>query len=685
MTVGALAVPAAAQAPPVDTSHTLNAVVVTADRARTPLSGSIASVTRLSSADLARAPRATLADLLRRAPGFTVIDFDGLGFDPQLMVRGFYGGGEAEYVAVMVDGRAVSQLHTGLVAWDVLPPVTSIESIEVVRGSASPLYGDAAVGGVINVLTHAAKSGARMALSGGAFGTASASFDGSFGSRFGIGGGVDRTDGFRAHSRRTSTRARVNHALVENNATRVNLTGRAHWREFDEPGPLLASLMDADRRSSDPLFRFDHTTDQSQSVGLDAERRTESGRRLSASIGGEHRQTNAIRTLALAPGFGDTKLRKARTLRASGEAQIEIGQTLFPWTDSFLFGFAGSYGTLDSRYYDVAGGPRVAYAAASGEAGAQREHGNDSRLAGAMHAQYTVLPTDALRISVGGRLDGWHDESQPSAPSTLRSTGETRSAFSPRAGVNLRYMEGERSSGNVYATVSRSFKAATLDQLYDLRAIPVPFEPFEVRTSNGLLEPQSGTNLEAGVYQNFGLGSSTRASASLSAYRMDMKNELDFDVAQFKYVNIGRSRHRGIEAGANVERGGASLFATYTLQDAVSKSGDNAGKHLKAIPLHTISAGASAMMANRVDLSVLAANMREMYLDDANSTRLPNYTRIDARAGVRVRGLDLFADVRNVLDTRYSSSGFLDPAGTGEAYYYPAAGRTLALGLKREW
>src|SRR5688572_18627292 len=78
MTLVAAAGQLAAQRAPVDTNHTLNPVIVTADRARTPLSGSIASVTRLSSAELAKTPRATLADLLRRAPGFTVIDFDGL-------------------------------------------------------------------------------------------------------------------------------------------------------------------------------------------------------------------------------------------------------------------------------------------------------------------------------------------------------------------------------------------------------------------------------------------------------------------------------------------------------------------------------------------------------------------------------------------------------------------------------
>ena len=33
---------------------------------------------------------------------------------------------------------------------------------------------------------------------------------------------------------------------------------------------------------------------------------------------------------------------------------------------------------------------------------------------------------------------------------------------------------------------------------------------------------------------------------SLAAYTMDMKNELDFDLQQLKYVNIGKAAIRGL-------------------------------------------------------------------------------------------------------------------------------------------
>ena len=684
--------PLLAQTVPPDSTRVpaLNTIVVTAERAPTALGASIASVTRLSAAELAQTPRATLADVLRRAPGFTVIDVDGLGFDPQLMVRGFYGGGEAEYVVVLIDGRPVNQLQSGLVAWDVLPPLASIEAVEIVRGSASPLYGDAAIGGVINVITRAgsATPSLRWDASGGTFGTWRANLDAAPVTRAGnlaIGGGIDRTNGFREHASRTAGRVRASLALAEGADARLGLTARSHWRKFEEPGPLLASLMDADRGSSDPLFRFDETEDQSHSLTLDGGRRLGARTRLNGSIGGEVRNTDAVRTLALAAGFGDTKLRDVSSVRAAGNLQLEIADSPLPGTDWIVIGAEVSHGALDSKYFPVAGGSRDDYATATGEPGEMEARGDSRRLMSALHAQYNLQPSDAFRLAIGARFDALRDAFRPELPGDVEPEDATHSAFSPRVGINLRYLEHERGSGNVYATVSRSFKAPTLDQLYDLRTIPVPFEPFAIRTANPELAPQHGTSIEAGIYQSANISPSLRGTLALSAYHMDMKDELDFSFESFRYVNIGRSRHRGAEAAVSFAGAGASVFANYALQAVTSRSGDNAGNRLKAIPRHTLSGGVTVQPWRLLETSLLVSDVRGVYLDDGNTVELPGFTRVDARAALGVRGVSVFLEARNLFDRRYSSTGFLDPGGSGEAYFHPAAGRSLEIGIRGGW
>jgi outer membrane receptor protein involved in Fe transport len=161
-----------------------------------------------------------------------------------------------------------------------------------------------------------------------------------------------------------------------------------------------------------------------------------------------------------------------------------------------------------------------------------------------------------------------------------------------------------------------------------------------------------------------------------------MTDEIDFDLESFRYVNIGKSRHRGVEAGIAISAGPGTVRMNYSRQDAVAQSGDHAGNRLKAIPLHTLTgAGSLDLLRRRVALSALATRLHGMYLDDANTIPLPNYTRVDVRLAVRVLGLSLFGEVRNLFDASYASTGYLDPSGSGEAYLYPAAGRIVRVGV----
>jgi outer membrane receptor protein involved in Fe transport len=126
------------------------------------------------------------------------------------------------------------------------------------------------------------------------------------------------------------------------------------------------------------------------------------------------------------------------------------------------------------------------------------------------------------------------------------------------------------------------------------------------------------------------------------------------------------------------------LFANYTLQAATQRTGDDVGKQLKAIPRHFVVAGATVGNASVATASLIASTARRIYLDDANTRELDGWTRWDARASYRIGGVNLFADVFNLFDATYSTTGFPDPAGTGAFVFHPAARRTLQAGLSWE-
>ena len=658
------------------TAQVLSPMVVTADRSRGSLFSTSSAVTRLSGADLVRYPRATFVDLLRLAPGLPTVSFDGMGFDPQLMTRGFYGGGEAEYVVVLVDGLPVNRLESGLVAWDALPAPSAIEAIEIVRGGASSLYGDAAIGGVINVITRAEFDGRRAdwEVAGGSAGTVRG--EASIATRGGTAAaGVTRSSGYRDHAERTMVEARGGLLVHRAGDFSIRASAASHWRAYDEPGPQLQSRM-SDPKESDPLFRFDHATDRGATATLRAGSTTPGGG-SDAFLTGEFRDGDAIRTLALAPGYGDTRERSARTYQARSGAQLERSNTVLPGADQVIVGVEAGWGWLDSRYFLFQSGTRDQYAAASGERGDLDTEWSAGRSTAALFGQYAV-DFGLFRFSLGARWDGLHDRFHPKGTTGDTSSSADHSALSPKAGLNIRYGE----SGNLYLAASRSFKAPTLDQLYDQRNIPVPFPPYQIRTSNPLLEPQHGTNLEVGAYQRFG-SDRFQGTFSLSGYQTSMTDEIDFDIESFRYVNIGRSRHRGVEAGLQVGAGDAAIFLNYTLQQAIGRSGENAGRRLKAIPRHTIVGGGSlGLFGHLLTLSAVATHLRDIYLDDANQIALPDYVTVDFQAAARTLGAELFLDLRNALGERYDATGYPDPSGSGDLYLYPAAGRTLQVGIR---
>jgi len=341
-----------------------------------------------------------------------------------------------------------------------------------------------------------------------------------------------------------------------------------------------------------------------------------------------------------------------------------------------------SFGALTSTYRSLVSGPSSAYVG-SPSLGALETRGTGRRRAAAGFAEWQVSPVEPLRFDVGVRYDAIGDRYSPSVPAGQGTSDESRGAWSPRVGANLRYANGALGAGNVFVSASGAFKAPTMDQLYDQRGIPVPFPPYSVTLSNSHLRPQALRGMETGLYHRASLlGGLADASLNVSVYQMDMRDELDFDLEQFKYVNIGRSRHRGVEASGSLSGPfGASAFANVTFQSAVSRTGENAGQQLRGIPRQAWTAGVGRSNADGITAMLSATVMGRSFLDDDDTAAIAGYTRFDLRATVPVSSVRLTVDLRNLFDRPYNSTGYPDPGGSPERFFYPAAGRALSVGI----
>ena len=106
----------------------------------------------------------SLYDFLGQNTSLNVMSF-GNKNSPQLDMRGYGIGNGAQSIAIYVDGRRLNEV-------DLLNPLlgsiplSTVESIEISKGSGSVVYGDSAMAGSINIRTRAYEGASFSAITG---------------------------------------------------------------------------------------------------------------------------------------------------------------------------------------------------------------------------------------------------------------------------------------------------------------------------------------------------------------------------------------------------------------------------------------------------------------------------------------------------------------------------------------
>ena len=135
-----------------DAIPALPETTVTASRLAEGVTG--ASTTVITAKDIANDPGMTLPDVLSRLAGVQLLSlFGGInGTQANIGIRGF-GTTASENTLILVNGRRTNDPDQSGIDFSAIP-LESIERVEVTRGNAGAvLYGDGAVGGVVNIVT----------------------------------------------------------------------------------------------------------------------------------------------------------------------------------------------------------------------------------------------------------------------------------------------------------------------------------------------------------------------------------------------------------------------------------------------------------------------------------------------------------------------------------------------------
>ncbi|SAI11124.1 TonB-dependent siderophore receptor [Bordetella ansorpii] len=271
-----------------------------------------------------------------------------------------------------------------------------------------------------------------------------------------------------------------------------------------------------------------------------------------------------------------------------------------------------------------------------------------------------IMAWENWRLSLGGRYD------KVDIRSKNLDTGVTSklndSQFSSRAGLLYRFDSGFAP----YVSYSTAFT-------------PTNF----VDVQGNLLEPMEGRQVEAGVkYQAPG----TRSTYGIAVFNIKQKNVATKEQPTDPYRAVGEIESEGVELEANTWLTKQfNVLASYTYNDVrYSKSDDgNQGNRAVYAPKHLASVWANyhhtgALQGLNTALGVRYAN--GIVSDRANTHVLPSYTLLDLAVGydfkaLGVQGLSARLNVQNLLDKKYVAA-----CNSLEFCYYGAE-RTVTLSM----
>ncbi len=644
----------------------LREVVVTATRQEEEIRKIPANVTVITGEDIENSNAKNVADLLRSEEGIVVRDLLGNGKNAQVDMRGFGETGPFNTL-VMVDGRRVNEIDLSGVDWTQIP-LDQIQRIEIVRGTGTVLYGDNAVGGVINIITKppAEKLAVVAGSTVGSYGRIKEKGSVSGGYKniaASLAASYESTDGYRSNNEFRTGDVGGKIVLDATDYLSFTLSGSHHRDDFGLPGPLTEEELTIDRESTTRPFDDGETTDQYIALGGDWDL-GEYGR-IVCDFSFRDRDSDAEFV--------------SSTSETDSELQTWSITPRYSWNGNILNHENTFIAGLDIYYSDLNvnfsfGDPLEPSGLTDIEKESYGLYFNN---------EFSIL--ESLILSVGARHERVrYDLEQQDflfgfAPldAVVRDREEAYS-------VGLTFLYSEKSS--LFARVNRSFRFPLTDEL-----VLFDFSTGRIRVNEDI-EPQKGEHYEVGVRHFFApdvealrfLAPEIEARATL--FRAEIEDEIFFNPLTFTNENHPKTLHQGVEIGIKgdfFKR--LTVFGNYTFERAKFRREPFQYNEIPAVPRHKANLG--FRIYDLIPGLIFSANYNFVgssfaISDQANQfEKLEQYDTIDARVSYEWKWINAFVGVNNIANRKYSEYAVLGGFPT-VLNFYPAPERNWIAGLE---
>ncbi|WP_193945884.1 TonB-dependent receptor PqqU, partial [Klebsiella pneumoniae] len=634
------------------------------------------------------APRVNLSESLGAVPGLQVQNRQNYAQDLQLSIRGFgsrstYGvRGLRIYVdgipATMPDGQGqTSNIDIG-----------SVDTIEVLRGPFSALYGNSS-GGVINVTSQTGTQPPTVEASSyyGSFGTwhygmkaTGAVGDGSHAGDVDYTVSTNRftTHGYRDHSGARKNLANARLGVRINDVSKLTLLLNSVDIKANDAGGLTADEWRDNPRQSPRGDQYNtrKNTRQTQ-AGLRYERQLSAQDDLSVMMYAGERETTQFQSIPRAPQLKPSHaggvIDLTRHYQGIDTRLTHRGELLVPVTLT-----AGlDYENMSERRKGYENFVMVNGAPQYGEQGALRRNERNLMWNVDPYLQTQWQLTDKLSLDAGVRYSSvWFDSNDYYiTPGNGDDSGDASYHKWLPAG-SLKYALTD--AWNVYLSAGRGFETPTINEL-----------SYRSDNQSGLnfgLKPSTNDTVEIGSKTRIGNGLFTAA-----LFQTNTDNEIVVDSSsggRTSYKNAGKTRRQGMELGLDQQFGESwRLKAAWTWLDATYRTNvcDDASCNGNRIPGIARNMG-YASFGYQPEQGWYAGSdiryMSDIMANDENTAKAPSWTVVGLTTGYKWSygrmDMDLFGRIDNLFDREYVGSVIVNESNG--RYYEPAPGRNYGIG-----
>ncbi|MBA0104918.1 TonB-dependent receptor [Klebsiella pneumoniae] len=639
------------------------------------------------------APCVNLSESLGAVPGLQVQNRQNYAQDLQLSIRGFgsrstYGvRGLRIYVdgipATMPDGQGqTSNIDIG-----------SVDTIEVLRGPFSALYGNSS-GGVINVTSQTGTQPPTVEASSyyGSFGTwhygmkaTGAVGDGSHAGDVDYTVSTNRftTHGYRDHSGARKNLANARLGVRINDVSKLTLLLNSVDIKANDAGGLTADEWRDNPRQSPRGDQYNtrKNTRQTQ-AGLRYERQLSAQDDLSVMMYAGERETTQFQSIPRAPQLKPSHaggvIDLTRHYQGIDTRLTHRGELLVPVTLT-----AGlDYENMSERRKGYENFVMVNGAPQYGEQGALRRNERNLMWNVDPYLQTQWQLTDKLSLDAGVRYSSvWFDSNDYYiTPGNGDDSGDASYHKWLPAG-SLKYALTD--AWNVYLSAGRGFETPTINEL-----------SYRSDNQSGLnfgLKPSTNDTVEIGSKTRIGNGLFTAA-----LFQTNTDNEIVVDSSsggRTSYKNAGKTRRQGMELGLDQQFGESwRLKAAWTWLDATYRTNvcDDASCNGNRIPGIARNMG-YASFGYQPEQGWYAGSdiryMSDIMANDENTAKAPSWTVVGLTTGYKWSygrmDMDLFGRIDNLFDREYVGSVIVNESNG--RYYEPAPGRNYGIGLNLAW